>query len=45
MRRTGYIFEFIPQREDPEISAFVMCRHAMWYDVEEKTKSNPKQAS
>lgn len=38
VRRTGFMFEFIPNKVHPEKSTFVMCRHPMWYDQEEAPK-------
>lgn len=36
IRRTGFMFEFVPDREFPAvIGAFVMCPHAMWHDAED----------
>ena len=35
VRRTGFMFEFIPDKIAPEKSTFVVCRHPMWKDEEE----------
>lgn len=34
-RRTGFMFQYVPNREAPENGVLVMCPHAMWYDIEE----------
>jgi hypothetical protein len=35
VRRSGFSFEFIPNKTQPEKSAFVMCTNPLWYDEEE----------
>jgi hypothetical protein len=36
VRRSGFMFEFIPNKTHPEQSSFVMCNSAKWHDEEEK---------
>jgi hypothetical protein len=38
-RQTGFMFEYIPNWESPEKGVFVMCPHAMWYDIEEEPEA------
>jgi hypothetical protein len=38
-RRTGFMFQYIPNREFPEKGVLVMCPHDMWNDVEEEPES------
>jgi hypothetical protein len=39
-RRTGFLFEYVVNRDAPEKSVFVMCPDAMWYDIEEKPEGD-----
>jgi hypothetical protein len=44
MRRTGFMFEFVPLLTEPEKSVFVMCPSPWWYDKEEEPGGHPKPA-
>lgn len=39
--RSGFMFEYIPNKDDPDKSSFVICPHPMWYDREEDEHGNP----
>ena len=35
-RRTGFMFEFVPDRDHPGNGSFIVCPHPMWSDDEEE---------
>lgn len=39
--RTGFMFEFIPNKDQPEQSHFVICPHPLWDDIEEDKHGKP----
>jgi hypothetical protein len=40
MRSTGFMFEYIPNRSEPEKSAFAMCPNRdWWFDREEENEA------
>ena len=43
-RRTGFMFEYIPNWESPKKGVFVMCPHTMWYDIEEEPEAQSSGA-